>query len=572
MIEEDLPIEQAAKPKRKFGNLVNNPVLEDYSLRYAPRSFRKWGTYATATAALGGIAYLADYAIGADIALNHGGFFNALWAILIAAVVIFLTGIPISYYSARYNIDMDLLTRGAGFGYLGSTITSLIYASFTFIFFALEGSVMAQAINLFTGLPLPLSYLLCALFIIPLVIFGLTLLSKLQVWTQPVWLLLYVLPFIAILIKDPGAFATFTTFGGKDSPHSAGVSILSIGVGAGIALSLIAQIGEQVDYLRFMPDKTPENSKRWWLAVMSAGPGWVILGALKQLAGAFLAAYLFVIAVDKLVLQHGLAEGTRLADAQAAQPIQQLVNGFGVLIPSSVIVIVIATFFVVLSQVKINVTNAYSGSLSWSNFFSRIFHWHPGRVVWVFFNVGIALLMLELNMFSVLGYILGFNSNVSIACIGAVVADLVINKPILKLSPSYIEFKRAHLYSINPVGFGSMLIGSIVSVVAFFGLLGPLAYAYSPFLALVIAFVLSPVIAIITKGKYYIARENMYAHSSTGTGKELPVLNCVTCTDGYETPDMTDCPYHKGTICSLCCTLETECHDMCKKPAAVVSA
>jgi hypothetical protein len=28
---------------------------------------------------------------------------------------------------------MDLLTRGAGFGYIGSTLTSLIYASFTFI-------------------------------------------------------------------------------------------------------------------------------------------------------------------------------------------------------------------------------------------------------------------------------------------------------------------------------------------------------------------------------------------------------------------------------------------------------
>ncbi len=561
MIEEEFTIEKATQPKRKFNPLVNNPILEDYSLRYAPRSFRKWGAYATATAALGGIAYLADYAIGADIALNHGGFYNALWAILIAAAVIFLTGIPIAYYSARYNIDMDLLTRGAGFGYLGSTITSLIYASFTFIFFALEGSIMAQAITLFTGLPLPLSYLLCALFIIPLVIFGMTLLAQLQVWTQPVWLLLYVLPFIAILIKDPGAFATFTTFGGKGSPHSAGLNILSIGVGAGIALSLIAQIGEQADYLRFMPDKTPQNSKSWWLAVMSAGPGWVILGALKQLAGAFLAAYLFVTVVDKL--------GPTAANAQAAQPIEQLVHGFGVLIPNPFIVLVIATFFVVLSQIKINVTNAYSGSLSWSNFFSRVFHWHPGRVVWVFFNVGIALLMMELNMFSVLGYILGFYSNVAIAWVGAVVADLVINKPILKLSPSYIEFKRAHLYSINPVGFCSMLIGSVISVVAFFGLLGPIAYAYSPFLALGIAFVLSPIFAILTKGKYYIARENTYAHASTG--EELPVLNCVTCTDGYEEPDMTHCPYHKGTICSLCCTLEKECHDMCKKPGAEVN-
>jgi purine-cytosine permease-like protein len=465
---------------------------------------------------------------------------------------------------------MDLLTRGAGFGYLGSTITSLIYASFTFIFFALEGSIMAQAISLFTGIPLPVSYLICALFIIPLVIFGMTLLAKLQVWTQPIWLILYVMPFIAILIMDPGAFGTFAAFGGKNSPHSAGFDILSIGLGAGIALSLIAQIGEQVDYLRFMPDKTPQNSGRWWLAVMSAGPGWVILGALKQLAGAFLAAYLFVSVLDNLVLKNGLAEGTRLANAQAAQPIEQLVNGFNVFIPSPFIVLIIATFFVILSQVKINVTNAYSGSLSWSNFFSRVFHWHPGRVVWVFLNVGIALLMMELNMFSVLGYILGFYSNVAIAWIGAVVADLVINKPILKVSPSYIEFKRAHLYSINPVGFGSMLIASIISVVAFFGLLGPLAQAYSPFLALIIAFILSPIFAVLTKGKYYIARENTFVHASTA-GKELPVLNCVTCADGYEEPDMTDCPYHKGTICSLCCTLETECHDMCKKADAAVS-
>ncbi len=44
-------------------------------------------------------------------------------------------------------------------------------------------------------------------------------------------------------------------------------------------------------------------------------------------------------------------------------------------------------FFVVLSQVKINVTNAYSGSLRWTNFFSTVFKWYPGRVYFVFFNV-----------------------------------------------------------------------------------------------------------------------------------------------------------------------------------------
>ena len=39
----------------------------------------------------------------------------------------------------------------------------------------------------------------------------------------------------------------------------------------------------------------------------------------------------------------------------------------------------------------------------------------------------------------------------------AVVADLVINKP-LGLSPPGIEFKRAHLYDINPVGVGAMAL------------------------------------------------------------------------------------------------------------------
>ena len=48
---------------------------------------------------------------------------------------------------------------------------------------------------------------------------------------------------------------------------------------AGVCLSLIAQIAEQIDYLRFMPPRTPENSRRWWTAVVLAGPG---LGDLRR--------------------------------------------------------------------------------------------------------------------------------------------------------------------------------------------------------------------------------------------------------------------------------------------------
>ena len=84
----------------------------------------------------------------------------------------------------------------------------------------------------------------------------------------------------------------------------------------------------------------------------------------------------------------------------------------------------------------------------------------------------------------------------------AVVADLVINKP-LGLSPKGIEFKRAHLYDINPVGVGAMGLASVLSVAAYLGVLGPTAQAFSALIALVTAFVAAPLIAWCTTGKYY---------------------------------------------------------------------
>ena len=538
----------AAKP-RSYNRAVANETLEDYSLRYAPKSFRRWSEFTVASTALGGIAYLADFSIGASIAVTHG-ITNAIVAVLVAAVTIFLTGIPIAYYSAKHSIDMDLLTRAGGFGYLGSTITSVVYASFTFIFFALEGSIMAQAFELGFGMPLWLGYLVASLVVIPFVLFGMTAMSKLQVWTQPIWLFLMFAPFVSVAVQDPGAYARWMSFGGS-ADNGSTFTWLGAGLGMGVALSLIAQIGEQVDYLRFMPDKTAANTKRWWVAVLAAGPGWVVLGALKQLGGAFLAFTIF----------------TKVGASVATEPIQQYLAGLGTFIPSG-IVLGVAVFFVVLSQIKINTVNAYSGSLSWSNFFSRVLHFHPGRVVWIFFNIGISIALMELGVFGFLNTVLGFYSNVAIAWIGALVADLVINKP-LGLSPPIVEFKRAHLHTINPVGFGSMVVASVVSILAFFGAFGDYAAAYSPYIALVLAFVLSPVIAKATGGRYYLAREDTLAEPLVVDGLNSGVsLECTVCRTEFERPDMAHCPFHAGAICSLCCSLDKACHDVCKKGLA----
>ena len=83
-------------------------------------------------------------------------------------------------------------------------LTSVIFASFTFIFFALEGSIMAQGLRYSLGLPLWLGYLASTLVIIPLVIYGMKVLAKLQSWTNPLWLLLMVAPLAVPGDRGPG--------------------------------------------------------------------------------------------------------------------------------------------------------------------------------------------------------------------------------------------------------------------------------------------------------------------------------------------------------------------------------
>ena len=576
---ESEPFQRITLVRRDYNAWVASETMEDYALRFTPQRFRKWSEWRVANTAFGAASFLILEAVGATLLVQYG-FVNAFWAILATGLIIFLAGLPISIYAARYGVDMDLLTRGAGFGYIGSTLTSLIYASFTFIFFALEAAVMAYALELALGIPPSWGYLICALVVIPLVTHGVSTISRLQVWTQPLWLLMLVVPFVFVFVRDPGAFSGVLHYKGEKGV-GAGFSLPLFGAALTVGIALMTQMGEQADYLRFMPAQTASTKRRWWLGVLVGGPGWVILGVLKMLGGALLAY---------LAISHAVPVD------RAVDPNQMYLAAYEYVFPHYGWAVAATALFVVVSQLKINVTNAYAGSLAWSNFFSRLTHSHPGRVVWVVFNTLIAFMLMEMNVFQALGDVLGLYSNVAIAWMMAVVADLVINKP-LGLSPPGIEFKRAHLYDINPVGVGAMALASILSVSAHLGVFGPMAQAFSALIALGTAFVAAPLLAWATGGRYYIARGSIGSlggealcagqggacaaggrHGAQRFAAQAPapedaqrVQRCVICERDYEAPDMAHCPAYQGPICSLCCTLDARCGDQCK-PHASLSA
>ncbi len=311
-------------------------------------------------------------------------------------------------------------------------LTSVIFASFTFIFFALEGSIMAQGLRYALACRCGSGTWCSTLVIIPLVIYGMKVLAKLQSWTNPLWLLLMVAPLAFLVLKDPDSVTRWLAYAGS---AGAGVNTAAVMLGAGVCLSLMAQIGEQIDYLRFMPPRTAENQRAWWTAVVMAGPGWVVFGALKQAIGVFMAVYVL----------------DAVGAVAAIEPIEQFTGVFTQVMPAW-LVVPLALVLVVLSQVKINVTNAYSGSLAWTNSFTRVTKRYPGRLVFVLVNLAIALVLMEADMFSFLNNLLSFYSNCAMAWVVTVATDIAVNKYLLELSPKLPEFRRGMLYAVNPVG------------------------------------------------------------------------------------------------------------------------
>ena len=277
--------------------------------------------------------------------------------------------------------------------------------------------------------------------------------------------------------------------------------------------------------------------------MLSAGPGWIVLGGLKILAGSFLAC---------LALRNGVAV------PNAADPTQMYKVAFGYVLPSTTAVVGLTGVFVIVSQLKINVTNSYAGSIAWSNFFSRLtqFASRARRVArvqrhdrtaphgaWHLQDPG-ADARHSIRWWRYPGWV-------------QVVGDLVIAKP-LGLSPAHVEFKRAHLYDINPVGVGAMALAIVAGILALSGLFGPATGPFASYIALATAFLSAPAIAALTGGRFYLARKprrDWNAH---------PERRCVVCENVFETEDMAHCPAYSGAICSLCCSLDARCHDLCK--------
>jgi purine-cytosine permease-like protein len=445
----------------------NKELSDDYSLDRVPLNKRNMGWLSITNITFGIATAIFYFQMGSVMALQFGAI-NAIISAVYAIIVAGILGTFIAYLSAKSGMNVNLLSRGGGFGYIGASLTSVIYATNFIMYCALEGLILVAAVHEFFPLiPKWGLILFFGIIVIPLNWFGIKQLDKLQKWSLPLFGIFLIAAIVVAAIEPSVYDGSFWSYLPENVQVGGTALLLCIGMQHGI-MGLTPLLAS--DYARFLK---PKDMK---IGIFAIGfiPQIFCFGVMGGL---------------------GIWFGVRLGEPNPGIYIVLLLGGWGAL-------------FTMITQIRINVTNIYSGSLSLSNFFENVFKFKPGRRFWVVVTGVSAIALMLGDIVNHLETVLTFQGVFLLSWAAILVTDAVFVKKILKIGPGYYESRQQNLYKWNPVGVGSLLIASCLGTVAALGFMGTFLQSTAAFFAAILASILTVILAISTKGRYYIKEED----------------------------------------------------------------
>ncbi len=503
-------------------------AMEDYALRRIPKTWT-WNWFTINMVILGVGTAMFQFIFGGTLVTEFGAkntIVASVWGLLVQGGLSYI----LMRHSGEEGLNVDLLSRGMGFGFVGSAITSILYWLAYTTFFVIEGTIMGSAITAYTGIPIQLSFAIIGIVFIPLTIWGMALLSKFQSWS----FILFVVLIIAAIAKVAGNATMLAnashwlSFGANQGKLSLLGSLGAIGAVNGV---VGANIIVGVDIVRFAPKDS--NIKR---------------GALFT---AFVPLGIFLYAC--LILGVWFAAGTGLTNPGIYMVKLIGLGGF---------------LFIVLSQLRIGLDIFYGGSMCLANFFSRTLRIVWGRKYWAVSMVIVGTVLLYLNVMPHINIILTLMGAYIAAWIGILITDSVIVRGVLKLGPGTFEYRRPYLPDFNLAGVTSIIVGTVVGIIMAFGRLGHYLSDFwvdvSAIVAFVLAAVIYTIISVQSKGKYYLKQQPVPYPGSE------EVNRCPVCGEIIATNDFVPCPVDKVWICSQCCMKNNTCNDHCSEKGSVV--
>lgn len=354
------------------GTATVNVGDPDFADRPVPASARtSWVSVTMVT--LGVVGAMVFLQVPGGLVLGSG-VWSTVIALVYAAVATGLIATVLAVLAARHGVSSNLLSRGAGFGVTGSRITGVFYAVNFVVLAATEGSIMASAMHAWID-AVPLQVWMVVLTGVNILLnwYGMAFLEKFQKYTLPVYLVLLVTSVIVALNTSPTP---------ADLPS--GVSWEATVTGIGVLNGIVAlQALLTADYARFI--RTPTIARC------------AVVGFTPQI-GSFL--------VMGCV---GMWFAARFTEPNPGVYLVMVLGGWGAL-------------YTLVSQIRINLINIYSGSLSLqASVPVSTGRWT--RVIWVSVTALLSLAAMLADLISHLGDVLTVLGAFMFAWVAILVAD-----------------------------------------------------------------------------------------------------------------------------------------------------
>jgi len=376
-----------------------------------------------------------------------------------------------------------------------------------------------------------LLYLICAMAIVPLNWYGISQIHFFARWTLPLFFAGLIWLFIVTVSKH-GAPITFPPMGAKTIFPAIGIVMANVGI-------WVLLTGDSARFAR----KRERRKIVGITTVIGFGGEFILLPPLGGL----------------MALHSGQMNPGTYASAT--------LGIWGLL-------------WILITQVRVQECNYYSGSLSFTNVIARLFHWLPGRGFFVFMVGVCAFLLAELGIVNHLSQVLTFMGVFLFAAIGTIVFFLSFQQRAkLRSGEAWVEHRRAYLRNWGTPAVIGLVAGCVGGGVLS---LGNFPSPYGGLVGIVVGGVGSPLVAALVlairppHSAYYTPRVPPEGWRDTNLSSEedlsVPELQtvCGKCAIPVMKCDAVQCPVtDSGVLCSACCSAHGSCHDVCKTEASL---
>ncbi|UBH04647.1 hypothetical protein K8P10_000158 [Leucobacter sp. Psy1] len=444
--------------------------MESYATSRVPSS-QRWPAFAILLILTGNVTAMFWFTLGGQIGFLVG-WPNMLLPIGYLIIVSTILGSLIMRIASKEGLSLVLLTRGLGFGAKGSALASFVYGINYIFYFIFEGSIVSHALSEYFGIGQgsPMASVIFALVGAAALYFawrGMHSMNILQRFGMPIFIGLFIVGMFMLAdghaIVGPGQWESL-------SPNDPTVMAQAFSLVNG---QIVFQALLATDYGRFSRTQ-----------IGYRGTAGIMFGELVMISVVMILGALLAFTLYPTLTQDN-------PELWATDPgfVFALVMGF------------LGVVFTIITQIRINVMNLYSGSLAFANTWDAFAKRPIKRNYWM---VGLLILGIALYPINVLQYtdtFLAVTGIMTNTWIFILLADYFICRKALKYaSTDRIEYEDHEVRKWNPCGIIAMVVAVAIGAL---GLVGLYPVYYASFAAMFVGPILHIILTAITRGRFY---------------------------------------------------------------------